>query len=313
MRTRVSAVEKGHHLLVDGTLKTDDSRVNSLSDFSRKSRVKGVRDISILFAFDLEKNEPVCSKCFPGNMIDSTAYESFITENGITKGIIVGDKGFPSSSAATQFVRNKDLHYLNPLKRNSKYISRHRLHEYTGQMSWNPGILYKTAYDEGDGKYLYSFRDTAQAHKEDYAWLSHSQKDRVFSNALYLEEWSGFGTILLESDLDLSAEMAYRVYSRRWEIELVMRYYKQACEFDDTRVQSDYSVIGSEFCSFLASVITYRLIHEFDKFNLLGEFTYKKLMAVLKRAKQVHIDNEWTLVKLSPSQLDIISKLGLLE
>ena len=80
-----------HHLLVDGTLKSDESKANSLLEFSRKARTKGTRDISVLYAFDLEGMEPVCSKCFPGNMLDSTSYSAFIQEKHITKGIIVAD------------------------------------------------------------------------------------------------------------------------------------------------------------------------------------------------------------------------------
>ena len=38
MRNRTARVRTDHHLLVDGTLKSDESRVNSLSDFSRKAR-----------------------------------------------------------------------------------------------------------------------------------------------------------------------------------------------------------------------------------------------------------------------------------
>lgn len=53
-------VGQGHHLLVDGTLKSNESGVNTLSDFSRKARVKGSRDISVIYAFNLEKKEPVC-------------------------------------------------------------------------------------------------------------------------------------------------------------------------------------------------------------------------------------------------------------
>jgi len=61
MRLRASKVKMDHHLLLDGTLKTDTSKVNSLSDFSRKARTKGARGISVLYAFDLEEREPVCS------------------------------------------------------------------------------------------------------------------------------------------------------------------------------------------------------------------------------------------------------------
>ena len=34
---------------------------NVVSGFFSKARTKGTRDISILYAFDLEKEEPICS------------------------------------------------------------------------------------------------------------------------------------------------------------------------------------------------------------------------------------------------------------
>lgn len=54
-------VGQGHHPLVEGTLKSDESGVNTLSDFFRKARTKESRDISVIYAFNLEKKEPVCS------------------------------------------------------------------------------------------------------------------------------------------------------------------------------------------------------------------------------------------------------------
>ena len=66
------------------------------------------------------------------------------------------------------------------------------------------------------------------------------------------EKQKTFGTIVLECDLDLPPETAYKAYNSRWEIEIVMRFYKSACEFDETRVQDDHSIIGSEFCDFLS-------------------------------------------------------------
>ena len=89
MCLRVSSVEKGNHILVNETLKSNESCINSLSVFSRKARLKGSRDISVLYAYDLEKQEPICSKCFPGNMPDATAYSAFIEENNVCKGILI--------------------------------------------------------------------------------------------------------------------------------------------------------------------------------------------------------------------------------
>ena len=313
MRLRTEAVNMSHHLLVDGTLKTDTSKVNSLSDFSRKARLKGSRDISVLYAFDLEEREPICSKCFPGNMLDVTAYESFISENHITKGIVVSDKGFPSSAAEAQFKANPDLHYLNPLKRNAKLIERYDMLTFTDILPTDSNVTCRKQKCKGAKKWLYSFRDADLAAKEEQDWLKNAKKDAAYDPAVLAGKQKSFGTIVLESDCDLSLENAYAAYAERWEIEVVMRFYKSACQFDDTRVQDDYSVIGSEFCDFLATVLTFRLIKAFDGAHLLEKHTYKKVMATLKRAKKIRIVNkDWQLIRTAPSAIEILQKLGLL-
>ena len=313
MRNRTAAVAMDHHLLVDGTLKSDESKVNSLSEFSRKARTKGTRDISVLYAFDLEEMEPVCSKCFPGNMLDATSYSEFIRENHITKGIIVADKGFPESAAHDQFESNSDLHYLNPVKRNSKLIERHNLLDFTGILPGYEGITYRKEKCTGTNKWLYSFRDSRKAAKEEADWLRRAKKAGTYKLEDLREKQQTFGTIVLECDLDLPSETVYKAYDSRWEIEIVMRYYKSACEFDETRVQDDYSVIGSEFCDFLSTVLTFRLMKQFDRAKLLEDRTYKKLMSVLERAKKVRVDDkDWQLIRINPSQEEILQELSLL-
>jgi len=313
MQNRTAAVSIDHHLLVDGTLKSDESSVNSFSDFSRKTRIKGSRDISVLFAFDLEEMEPVCSKCFPGNMLDATSYSEFIAQNNITQGIIVADKGFPEAAAHEHFEKNPNLHYLNPVKRNSKLIERHNMLDFTDILPGYDGITYKKEKCTGTNKWLYSYRDSSKAAKEERDWLNKAKKDKSYDLVILRQKQESFGTIVLECDLDLPAETAYKAYDKRWEIEVVMRFYKSACEFDETRVQDDYSVIGSEFCDFLATVLTFRLIKAFDNSNLLEDHTYKKLMSILVRAKKVRMDNGvWQLVRLNPSHVEILQTLGLL-
>lgn len=313
MQNRAAAVSLDHHLLIDGTLKSDESIVNSLSDFSRKARTKGTRDISVLYAFDLEEMEPVCSKCFPGNMLDATSYGAFISENQITKGIIVGDKGFPESAAHDHFAANPDLHYLNPIKRNSKLIERHSMLDFTDILPGYEGITFRKEKCIGTDKWLYSYRDSYKASKEERDWLRRAKKNKTYRLEDLRKKQKTFGTIVLECDLDIPAETAYKAYEKRWEIEVVMRFYKSACEFDETRVQDDYSVIGSEFCDFLSTLLTFRLIKAFDRANLLEDRTYKKIMSILDRAKKVRSDGgKWQLIRLNPSHEEILQELGLI-
>ena len=313
MKRRAAAIGADTSVLLDGTLKSNESRVNSLSDFSRKAKTKGTRDISVLYAFDLDRMEPVCSKCYPGNMLDVTAYEDFVGECGVRRGVLVADKGFPASASARHRAENPDLHYLNPIRRNATFIRTHRMLEFEGVLPDREGISYKKAKIGGKDKWLYSFRDAARAAAEERSWLERAKKEGTYAHAEYEKARQSFGTIVLECDLDLDVGKAYRMYEERWEIELVMRYYKSACEFDETRVHGDYSVIGSEFCDFLATVLTFRLIKAFDNAGLLKKMNYSRVMSLLRRAKKVRVgdDGEWRLVRINPKQEEMLAALGL--
>ena len=202
---------------------------------------------------------------------------------------------------------------MNPVKRNSKLIERHNMLDFTGILIGYEGITYRKEKCTGTAKWLYSYRDIRKASQEETDWLRRAKKAGTYKLEDLREKQKTFGTIVLECDLDLSPETAYKAYDSRWEIEIVMRFYKSACEFDETRVQDDYSVIGSEFCDFLSTILTFRLIKQFHRANLLEDRTYKKLMSVLERAKKVRVKGEeWQLIRINPSQEMILQELGML-
>ena len=312
MQLRVSKVEKNHHLIIDGTLKTDNSECDTFSEFSRKFKESKAKEISILYAYDLELAEPICCQCFPGNMIDATAYENFINQNEIKRGVIVGDKGFPSSSAKKYFTKNKNLHYLNPLKRNCKYINQYDLTNFTDQLPEDESILCKKI-KINRYKCIYVFKDINKSYREDCGWLKKAKNNKNFNVGDFNKDRELFGVVIFESNLDTDLSTIYKIYDTRWEIEILMRYYKQTCEFDTTRVHDDYSVIGSEFCNFLSTIITYKLLSLFRSSLLLESHTYKKIMRILHKAKKVKFGEVWKGVKINPSQEKILDKLNLLS
>lgn len=310
MRARAEKTCPNAHILVDGTLKTSESRVNSLADFSRKAKARGTKDISVIYAFDLDRNEPVCSWCYPGNMLDVTAVEDFISKCGVTRGVLVSDKGFPSSATEKYRGENRELHQLNPIRRNAKYIETHDLYSYDGVLPGREGVAFRKARVNGAGKWLYSFRDSKLAGQEECAYLEKSRKNNSFRDSEFASKRDSFGTIVLECDLDLDPEAVYRMYEERWEIEVVMRYYKSACQFGETRVHGDYSVIGSEFCDFLSTILTFRLIKEFDRHGLLKKNNYSRLLHLLRRAKKARVNgSEWQMIQTSPFVEELIEKL----
>lgn len=103
-----------------------------------------------------------------------TAYSDFNEKNGIKSGIILADKGFPQSQVAKRFERNPNLHYLDPVRRNSTLARTHNMYVYEGILKDHPEITYRKWRVEGKERWLYSFRDCVRAAKEERDYLSRS-------------------------------------------------------------------------------------------------------------------------------------------
>lgn len=281
---RINAVSADHHVALDGTLKQDNSKVNDLSAYSHKARVRGCCEVSVLYAYDIERMEPVCAEVFPGNSIDASSYPAFIRDNDIRKGIIVADKGFPPSKIKAELEERPDLHFLTPIKRNDVRISGNDMLSFEGVLTGiDAHVVYKKKQIKG-GRYLYAFKDAKKASAEETSYLANAQKKGTFSPESYAKKKSLFGVIVLESDQDLEPKTAYVCYEDRWLLELVFNRYKSDECLDHTDVQNDFSVIGSEFINFISTVATCRIIRKAREAGLFDHMTYGELMDDLSSA-----------------------------
>ena len=283
-RKRAMRVASDHHVVIDGMLKQDTSSVNDLSAFSYKARVKGCRDVSVIYAYDIEAMEPICAEVFPGNSIDAVSYRSFIVDNDIRNGIIIADKGFPPVRIIKELGDRPNLHFLTPIKRNDTRIANNGMLSFEGVLEGiGDHVLYKKCCIKG-GRYLYSFKSARKAAIEEADYLARREKYKDFASTKYENKRSVFGVIVFESDLDMDPKIAYLCYDERWMLELVFRQYKNDQCLDKTNVQGDYSLMGSEFINFISTVITCRLIGKAREAGLLNKMSYKDLMDDLSSA-----------------------------
>lgn len=290
---RLDQTVADHHIAIDGTLKQDNSRVNDLSAYSRKARVRGSCEVSVLYAYDIEQMEPVCAQVFPGNSIDASSYPSFIRDNDIRKGIIVADKGFPPSKIKNELQDRPNLHFLTPIKRNDVRIAGNDMLSFEGILEGvDAHVVYKKKQIKG-GRFLYAFKDTKKAAYEEASYLANAQKKNTFSSEKYAVKKNVFGVIVLESDQNLDPKTAYQCYDDRWLLELVFNRYKSDECLDRTDCQGDFSVVGSEFINFLSTAATCRIIRKAEKAGLLDTMSYAELMDDLSSA--------WRLVE-SPTE-----------
>ena len=281
---RALRVVADHHVIIDGMLKEDNSTVNDLSALSYKARIRRCKDISVIYAYDLEAKEPICAEVFPGNSIDAISYKSFILDNDIRQGIIVADKGFPPVQIIKELSDRPDLHFLTPIKRNDKRIYNNDMLTFSGVLEGiEDHVLYKKQAIKG-GRYLYAFKSAKKAAIEEADYLKRRELNHDFNNEKYEKKRSVFGVIVFESDLDINPRDAYLCYDERWVLELVFKQYKNDLCLDHTNVQGDFSVIGSEFVNFISTVLTCRLIQKARNAGLLNKMSYKDLMDDLSSA-----------------------------
>ncbi len=281
---RAAAVIASHHVAIDGTLKQDSSTVNDLSAFSYKARKKGCKEVSVLYAYDIEAMEPLCAQVFPGNSIDASSYAAFIRDNDIRKGIIVSDKGFPPGQIKKELDERPDLHFLTPIKRNDVRIANNGMLSFEGVLSGvDDHILYKKRPIQG-GRYLYAYKSARKAAAEEASYLARREKRKDFQPDAYEKKRSTFGVIVFESDQDLDPKAAYLCYDDRWLLELVFNRYKSDGCLDKTDVQGDFSLIGSEFINFVSTVLTCRMLRKARGAGLLEKVSYGELLDDLSSA-----------------------------
>ncbi len=279
---RLQRIAADHHIAIDGMLKQDNGTVNDLGNYSGKSRVKGRMELSILYAYDVELGEPICSEVFPGNTVDESAYLPFIEHNHITNGILVDDKGFPPDKLEEILKDYTDLHFLTPIKRNNKRIAQNHMLEFTGVLNYSDRVVYYNKKQIPGGHYLYAFRDPKRAMGEDVKYAVHAVHMGVFNEVEYTRKSKTYGVIVFESDLDLPPETVYACYEDRWQVEMVFNEYKSLLDLDETREQGDFVVIGSEFVNFIATLITTRLLRKIEDSGLFNGFTYTDVLDDLR-------------------------------
>lgn len=292
MRNRIKSFA-GQNIVIDGMLKDYNSKDGYLSEFSRKARTKGSKDLCLLYAFNPETKEPIAAKPYPGNMLDQTTINNFVEENKIDKGMMIFDKGFYNESLFEKVDGIEGLSYLIPLKQNSAFISNYGMDAPTEHLKGyeDSVILFKKAR-MGNGNYLYSFRDPKISYEHEIAYVQQSEKKGGLNQEKYTEKKSRFGLVVFKSKKDLDPLSVYLAYSQRWMIETMFNLYKNIIDRDTVNVHSDYRVYATELINFISVIITSRVKNVIVGKELNKDYSYKQVFKMLSRYKKVRLKDD---------------------
>ena len=313
MRNRVSKTFQDT-ILVDGTLKSYNSENSMFSDWSRKGRVKGCKDFSILYSYDINTGEPISAKPYTGNMLDSTAFEDFIEHFKANNNLFIMDKGFWNQKDIDKIKENNTAKYIIPIKNNSKLITDNDLlNNYQILDKYNEDVI---LYNKKliDNKIYYVFKNKSDSNIQEKAYLEKEKKKNSFNNAKYQAKLKEFGVVIFESNYDTDPIEIYKAYESRWNIELMFKFYKNVLDITTTSVHNDYRVYGTEFINYLSLIISSKVKKELDKHKLLEKYSFKQIMRYLSKYKKCRVfDNrqEWKNNKLLGYISDIVKVLDI--
>lgn len=305
MRERVKSLT-GKRVVIDGVLKDNNSVTNTFSEYSRKARTKGSEDISMLYAYDLDSQEPVAVKVYPGNMLDLTSLENFVIEMQFRANTFIFDKGFFNKEVFEKLDK-MGLDYIAPLKSSNKLIAEYGMLDgiCTPLKGYADGtVLYKKTKTK-EGMFLYAYRDPQIAADQEVGYIIHGTGKGTFTEDRLKGKQKEFGTIVFMSKADMSPLEVYMAYKSRWDIECMFDMYKNIIELDTVNVQGDYRLYATEFINYLSTIITARVRKTICSTEIVVSetksgtkktkpanelYSYRQIFHYLSKCKKVRVD-----------------------
>ncbi len=279
--------------IVDGMLKETTGRESSFVQWSRKSRTKGTKEISLLYAFDAIKGEPICHKVYQGNMLDMSSFEDFIDKFALKDCIVLGDKGFLSKDNVESLKKKNGVRFIFPMKRNDKRINELNLLSYQGTFLDGDDII-EFSKVQNNEIYYYCFKNSTDASNERKGYLLNLQKNGNYSKEKIDDKDERFGVICFESDQDMNPKEIYSMYDKRWEIENFFGFYKNIVGLNNVRVEGDLSIIGTEFINMISTIISLKLKKKFMEKKLDKKYSFSQIMNYLDQMKKFKdLDGTW--------------------
>ncbi len=271
---RLNTVKEWEHLVISKGYYT----VRSPEHPSDPGSIR-VQDITVLYAYCLERLEPICFQIFPGEVATDAAYRSFLLGNDIRKGILLTDLDFPTDNIQDLLQDRPDLHVIYELPDEDPRISTIQIPgEQDPALTRNPDIHYSKSELPG-GRFLYIYQDLSEDEEEEpsafFGFWTTSEDD---------EEDRTKPPLVIESDLDVTPDELYDKLLSRLSMTWKLQYHNtRECVAATQSLMRPYHS-GSTFVDFLASILKGRVWQKAAAVKSLQDYSYSGIISKLNLA-----------------------------
>lgn len=242
-----------------------------------------IDQIGVIMAFSSITKLPVGIDVFCGSIRDITTIRDFIERFPKKDFGFVFDRGF-SSYELLDDLKKLDIHYVVPLKKNSKLID-------LRWIRWSKPFLYRGrpirwGTKKTDYGTLYVFEDPLLRGEEETSLLK-----RVESDKLSIDEFEQkrklAGIFCLVSDMKRDEIEMYGLYKSREDVEMAFDAMKNELDSDKTYLRSDEAVRGYFIVTLLAMRIYFKILKRLREKDLTKKISVEEVLFELSKVTKI--------------------------
>jgi len=305
-----SIKNQGEFVLIDGTHILNSSGAE-LSEVGYNSKHSFRPQINLLYIFDKKGQSPLYYRLLPGNIREVKSFQLSLKESGLSKAVIIADKGF-YSKANIQELEDSNLFYIIPLQRSSSLINYQPLQpldkkKLSGYFTYAKRTIWY--YQEGKVT-LFLDEELRLAEERDYLSRIESHPEK-YTLELFHEKQHVFGTMAIISNLAKSTpEILYNQCKSRCAIEQLFDSFKNLLEADRTYMRTDDGLEGWMFVNFIALSWYYKIYAQLLEKKLLSKFSVNDVLQRASKIKKLHINDEWYTSEITAKTQKLLASFG---
>ena len=230
--------------------------------------------------------------------------------------VIVADKGF-GSQANLDMMDEAGLQYIIPLKRNSQWFDKSVLEQgdkgkFDGYFLWQKRVIWHYSKTLDNGKRIFVFLDEELRNAEQKSYLGNiERKLEGYTQQAFLEKQYVFGTIVIITNTEKTAEDVYSSYKQRGEIEQSFDFLKNLLEQDKSYMQNEKSLEAWAFINHISLLLNYKLYNLLRDSKKIKKHSIDELVSHLKYISKAKINGKWLTTEITRKTFDLMADLDI--
>ena len=271
--------DKDDLLLYDLTAVFTHSEKLILAEKSYNAHHSPLNQIGVAMAFSTLDTLPVGLEVYCGSIKDiSTIYE-FRAKYPTSNIGFIFDRGFSSYKLIAE-LKDDNIHYIVPLRKDSKYID-------LRWMRWKKPFEYRKRWIRWGRKtcdlgYVYFFEDPQIKADEEKGLLKKVEKGQL-SMVEFEAKRKVAGVISIISDIDRDGKEIYDQYKGREDVELAFDTMKNHLDSDKTYLRSMEMIRGYFLITFLALRIYFKILRRLREKKLTQKISVEEVFLELSK------------------------------